>query len=114
MANHENKARSSRGEVVDFDLLRVKSKMEERNKPDSAVLREKYIDIRRRRNPRRNVADLVDEQRQNQDDAREKIRKSKENTAAAPTPTETVEAEVVSEPVAKKSKKIAKRNSTED
>lgn len=76
MAN--KKMRSIRGELVDFDLLKVKSTIENRDKPDSVEMREKYIDIRRRRNPRRNVADLVDEQRQNEQDAREKIQKSKE------------------------------------
>ena len=76
MAN--KKVRSIRGEEVDFDLLRVKQTIENRNKPDSVEMREKYIDIRRRRNPRRNVADLVDEQRQNEQDAREKIQKSRE------------------------------------
>lgn len=73
----ERKVRSIRGELVDFDLLRVKQTIENRNKPDSVEMREKYIDIRRRRNPRRNVADLVDEQRQNEQDAREKIERSR-------------------------------------
>lgn len=76
--DNKGKVRSIRGVVVDFDLLKVKQAMENREKPDSVELREKYIDIRRRRNPRRNVADLVNEQKRNEEDAREKIRLSKE------------------------------------
>lgn len=73
-----SKVKSSKGATVDFDLMRLKAKMENRNKPDSVELREKYIDIRRRRNPRRNVADLENEQRANETDARDKLRLSKE------------------------------------
>ena len=79
----KRKARSIRGETVDFDLLKVKQSIEGRNKPESAELREKYIDIRRRRNPRRNVSDLVREQNQNAADARDKIDQSKRNALKA-------------------------------
>jgi predicted phage gp36 major capsid-like protein len=72
-----------RGEVVDFDLIKIKQKIENRDKPDSVNMREKYIDIRRRRNPRRNVSDLVNEQQKNMEDAKEKIRKSRENIQRA-------------------------------
>jgi len=79
----KKKARSIRGETVDFDLLKVKQSIESRNKPESAELRERYIDIRRRRNPRRNVSDLVREQNQNAADARDKIEQSKRNALKA-------------------------------
>lgn len=110
------KVRSIKGEVVDFDLLKVKQQIENRDKPDSVEMREKYIDIRRRRNPRRNVADLVNEQRQNEQDARDKIRKSKEAKAAStkttevvePTPTVTVTA------TPKQKRKVVKRSNTEE
>lgn len=72
------RSQSIRGEEVDFDLLKAKQKIESQEKPDSVKMREKYIDVRRRRNPRRNVADLVDEQRENEKDVREKIKKSRE------------------------------------
>lgn len=74
-----------RGEIVDFDLMKVKQQMGDRDKPNSVQLREKYIDIRRRRNPRRNVSDLVSEQQINADDAREKIRQSKINAEKSKT-----------------------------
>lgn len=79
----KRKVRSIRGEIVDFDLLKVKKSIENRKKPESAELREKYIDIRRRRNPRRNVSDLVREQSQNAADARNKIEQSKRNALKA-------------------------------
>ena len=98
------KVRSIKGDIVDFDLMKIKQNMEQRDKPDSVELREKYIDIRRRRNPRRNVSDLVNEQRQNQNDAREGIERSKrerlerekaeQDTEAVET-VETVETETV-------------------
>lgn len=72
------KTRSIRGEVVDFDLLKLKSKMEKTDKPDEVEMREKYIDIKRRRNPRRSVSDLVKEQSRNEQDVREKLRAQKE------------------------------------
>lgn len=78
MAN-DGKTRSIKGETIDFDLMKIKQNIEDREKPKDVEMREKYIDIRRRRNPRRNVSDLVDEQQQNQEDARAKIKKSKEN-----------------------------------
>ncbi len=73
------KKMSMRGQTVDFDLMKVKQQMADSDKPNSVELREKYINIRRRRNPRRNVSDLISEQQINTDDAREKIRQSKLN-----------------------------------
>ena len=121
------KQRSIRGEIVDFDLMKVKSRIESGSKPNDVEMREKYIDIRRRRNPRRNVSDLVREQQKNANDAREKIRISKENALKAkeaakaeedevtvsdvvevqPTVEETVEATPT-----ETTRKIAKRTST--
>jgi hypothetical protein len=77
----QRKVTSILGETVDFDLMKVKRNIENRDKPDAVEMREKYIDIRRRRNPRRNVADLVTEQRSNESDARDKIQQSKKNKA---------------------------------
>ena len=92
MAN-QKRSKSIRGETVDFDLMRVKQNIENRDKPDSVEMREKYIDIRRRRNPRRNVGDLVDEQRRNANDARAKIAQSKRNKAAEVEAEEPVKVE---------------------
>jgi hypothetical protein len=127
-----NKTRSILGEVVDFDLMRVKAKIEMGKKPNDVAVREKYIDIRRRRNPRRNVADLVTEQEENTNNAREKMQQSKLNREKTlsdkeSTPTPTVEATVDvkeeitvddivgnSEVTLKQSKKIVKRSTTDD
>lgn len=73
------KVKSALGEIVDFDLLKIKKNIENRVKPDSVEMREKYIDIRRRRNPRRNVSDLLREQNKNKMDAQERIQQSKTN-----------------------------------
>lgn len=72
------KTRSIRGEIVDFDILKVKQQMEKRDKPNDVEMREKYIDIKKRRNPRRSVSDLVKEQNRNELDVREKLRAAKE------------------------------------
>ena len=74
--------RSIQGSEVDFDLMKVKQDMLRRDKPDAVEVREQYIDIRRRRNPRRNVADLEREQQANIEDARAKIEQSKKNRLA--------------------------------
>lgn len=74
--------RSIKGSEVDFDLMKVKQNMLQRDKPNGVEVREQYIDIRRRRNPRRNVADLEREQQANVADAREKIQQSKKTREA--------------------------------
>ena len=75
--------RSIQGSEVDFDLMKVKQSMLNRDKPSGVEVREQYIDIRRRRNPRRNVADLEREQQANVEDARVKIEQSKKNRIEA-------------------------------
>lgn len=82
--------KSIMGSEVDFDLMKVKQTMLNRDKPQGVEVREQYIDIRRRRNPRRNVADLEREQNQNVADAREKIQRSKENRIKAEEAANTV------------------------
>jgi|AntRauTorcE11897_2_1112592.scaffolds.fasta_scaffold00046_21 hypothetical protein len=123
--SNNRKSQSIRGQSVDFDLLRVKAAIETNDKPDSVEMREKYIDIRRRRNPRRNVSDLENEQRGNESDAREKIQKSREARLqreaeettvddilgdSSPTPIQ----EASSEPKRTSRKKIVRRSKTED
>ena len=116
----KGKSRSIRGEVVDFDLMKVKQKIEPEAKPDDVKMREKYIDIRRRRNPRRNVSDLVNEQRQNELEAREKIAQSKADKEARlaaqaveenDSPDTEVSPEATPTPTAKRTsrKKIVKK-----
>ena len=63
--------------------MKVKKAMLSRDKPTGVEVREQYIDIRRRRNPRRNVADLEREQQANIEDARIKIQQSKKNREEA-------------------------------
>jgi hypothetical protein len=94
--------RSIQGSEVDFDLMKVKQSMLNRDKPNGVEVREQYIDIRRRRNPRRNVADLEREQQANVEDARAKIQQSKQNrieAEAKATLEGNVEESVVATPV---------------
>jgi hypothetical protein len=75
-----------RGETVDFDLLKIKQKLQGKDAPDEVEKRGQYIDIRRRRNPRRSVSDLIAEQERNENDVAQRIRDSKAAKAANPTP----------------------------
>ena len=113
--------RSIQGAEVDFDLMKVKQSMLNRDKPNGVEVREQYIDIRRRRNPRRNVADLEREQLANVEDARVKIEQSKKNRIEAeakailegkdkdaPTDTPTIEVNEASPAVIKASDTVEK------
>jgi hypothetical protein len=92
-----SRVRSIKGEIVDFDFMRTKKKMEDRSKSKEVEMRENYVDIkRRRRNPYRNVAELVEEQRKNEDDVRSRLRAQKaqkeadgEGIESTPEPTTT-------------------------
>lgn len=121
--------RSIQGTEVDFDLMKVKQSMLNRDKPSGVEVREQYIDIRRRRNPRRNVADLEREQSANVEDARVKIEQSKKTrveaeakaakdaenaeaageSAVAETPTPTIEVNEASPAVIKTSDIVEKK-----
>lgn len=74
-----SKTRSIKGEIVDFDLLKIKQNMERKDKPEDVAMRERHIDIKRRRNPRRNVSDLIVEQERNRDDIANRLKVAKAN-----------------------------------
>ena len=82
--SNKRKTTSMRGENVDFDLLKIRQKLQGADAPDEVEKRGQYIDIRRRRNPRRSVSDLIAEQERNENDAAQKIRDSKAAKAAKP------------------------------
>lgn len=73
-----SKTRSIKGEIVDFDLLKIKQNMEKKDKPEDVAMRERHIDIKRRRNPRRSVSDLIVEQEKNRDDIANRLKAAKE------------------------------------
>lgn len=72
-----SKVRSIRGEIVDFSLLKMKEQMQESEKPDDVQMREEYVNIKRRRNPRRSVSDLVSEQQKNKSDVKSRLDQQK-------------------------------------
>lgn len=82
------KVRSAKGEVVDFDLLKIKNKLQNKDKTEDVKMRERYIEVKRRRNPKRSVSDLVAEQKANEAAFREKMEsKSGKKTKKTPEPT---------------------------
>ena len=81
------KVRSAKGEVVDFDLLKIKNKLQSKDKTSDVQMRERYIEVKRRRNPKRSVSDLVAEQQANEAAFREKMEKSKSGGKGKPKST---------------------------
>lgn len=53
------KARSVRGEEVDFDLLEIKSKMQSGDKPVEVKVREDFVHLKRRRRGRVNMSEII-------------------------------------------------------
>lgn len=66
MSENDNKVMSNRGEMVDFDLLRMKSEMSGVPKTIEVVNREKFIDKKRRKGSSRKIKDMVKSQAENQ------------------------------------------------
>ena len=48
-----NQARSARGQIVDFDMLRIKSQMESSPKPTVVEARERFVDQKLKRRVKR-------------------------------------------------------------
>lgn len=66
--------RSNRGEVVDFDLLELKQKINSAPKTEKVVERERFIDKKRRRTSgARKINQMLGEQAENQRYAKEMI-----------------------------------------
>lgn len=59
------KVQSIKGEIVDFDLLEVKSKMADSPKSESVVQRERFIDKKRRRSNGRKIDEMLEQQSKN-------------------------------------------------
>ncbi len=82
------KAKSIRGEVVDFDLIDIKNKIMTAPTPDTVQQRERFIDRRRRRGSRKRTEDMLAQQSVNESAVRaaieEERRKRKEVMDAQP------------------------------
>ncbi len=71
------KARSARGEIVDFDILAIKAKLESANKPVKVKEREAYIAQKSRR--RRSKKAEKDENKEQTEETKSKEEKKDES-----------------------------------
>lgn len=88
------KTQSIKGEMVDFDLLEIKSRMSESPKSEGVVQRERFIDKKRRRSINRNIDEA---QAKNRRYAESMLHAQKQRNDESPIPTNNVE--LVSEEV---------------
>lgn len=68
---------SRRGEVVDFDRLKIKEQILNTPKNDAIKNRERFIDKKRRRTSRGSIDKLLEQQQQNEATVRESLAKQK-------------------------------------
>lgn len=59
------KVNSIKGEEVDFDLFEIKAQINSTEKTSDVLMREKYIDIKRRRKNRKTISELLADQEKN-------------------------------------------------
>jgi predicted homoserine dehydrogenase-like protein len=71
------KAKSIRGEVVDFDLAEIKNKILNSPTPDVVQQRERFIDKRRRRSSRKKIDEMMLQQEQNESAVRIAMKEAK-------------------------------------
>jgi hypothetical protein len=69
---------SIRNELVDFDVFEIKKQISEAPKSSDVLMREKYVDIKRKRSPRKRIEKLVAEQDKNKLMVRTRL-KNKQN-----------------------------------
>lgn len=94
-------AKSIRGEVVDFDLIDIKNKIMNAPTPDTVQQRERFIDKRRRRGPRKKIDDMLAAQQVNESAVRAAIEEERRKRKAEldAQPHVVVEDTIVSAPV---------------
>lgn len=114
------KVRSIKNEIVDFDLFDIKNQMSQSPKSADVLMRESYIDIKRRRASRKDIEQLQAEQAKNKAMVRRKMKEQqnaeakKTKTTKADATTETVDTveetqEQQTEPKKKTKKRIIKK-----
>ena len=81
------RVQSIKGETVDFDLFKIKEQISKNPKSSEVLMRENYIDVKRRRTSRKNVSQLLADQ--------EKRKKVASDAVEAQNEEETVNAEKV-------------------
>ena len=119
------KTKSARGELVDFDLLQVKSKIQEADKPLEVKTREDFVHMKRKRRGSSKITEMIRKESEHADAERQKVleenrqkaRKAlaeKEKMKSSSNPT-TVEETVTQNEVAPKKagRKIVKKDTNE-
>ena len=109
------KARSMKGEEVDFDLLDIKAKMQKADKPLEVKTREDFVHMKRRRRGSARFDDLL--RKSAKPEVKTDSKKIKDTTTKAektppPSPSEEVQDEKPVEKTTRKTKrKIVKKDS---
>lgn len=90
------KVRSIKNEIVDFDLFDIKEQISRSPKTSDVLMRENYIDIKRRRSPRKDVDQLLAEQEKNKAMVRKRMKdQQKKQQEESKTETSVVESKEV-------------------
>lgn len=83
------KVQSIKGQEVDFDLFEIKAQISNTPKTSDVLMRETYIDIKRRRPSRKSMAQLLADQEKNKSMVSESIKNQKETTESVEAPVQT-------------------------
>ena len=71
------RVQSIKGETVDFDLFEIKEQISKNPKSSEVMMRENYIDVKRRRTSRKNVSQLLADQEKNKKIVSDALKKQK-------------------------------------
>lgn len=102
-----NKVRSLRGEVVDFDLFQIKSRIMQAPVTNDTKQREQYISKRRRRVLRNKLEDIVANNAPQSEVQLQEIATPTSTSVSTPTPAPEVESTLV-EPTSTITRKVRK------
>jgi hypothetical protein len=75
------KTKSARGEMVDFDLLQVKSKIQEADKPLDVKTREDFVHLKRKRRGSSKISEMIKKQSEKLEQEKEKEMEEKREQA---------------------------------
>lgn len=107
------KVKSIKNESVDFDLFDIKEQISKSPKSSDVLMRESYIDIKRRRSPRKDMNQLLAEQEKNKEMVRKRLknqqRKQEDEKEPVAEQENVVENVVEEEPVKKETKTTKKK-----
>lgn len=101
-----NKTMSVKGEEVDFDLLKVKSRLQKTEKPLDVKTREDFVHMKRKRRGNSKISEMVSKRLEEEEQKKTEERKKKEDPVAQPEKTR----EVMKNKRKKKKRKIVKKD----